>query len=152
MFRFPTRRTFLRAAAVGGTLVPAGVLAQRAFVGGLPAEFDPAICRASLSCGPASQSRSSRFGVGAACAACLASPWRAYSPSFRTVVSQGRSSVEKSALAPGPNVFSAIISSMIACTDTFGAGSAMRSLSVKSRIDLILGLRVLRKAGWRFLA
>ncbi|MBI2739569.1 MAG: ABC transporter substrate-binding protein [Rhodospirillales bacterium] len=48
MFRFPTRRTFLRAAAVGGTLLPAGVLAQRAFVGGLPAEFDPAICRASF--------------------------------------------------------------------------------------------------------
>lgn len=48
MLRFPTRRTFLRAAAVGGALVPAGVLAQRAFVGGLPAEFDPAICRASF--------------------------------------------------------------------------------------------------------
>ena len=49
MFRFPTRRTFLRAAAVGGTLVPAGVLAQRAFVGGLPPELiDPAICRASF--------------------------------------------------------------------------------------------------------
>ena len=49
MFRFPTRRTFLRAAAVGGTLVPAGVLAQRAFVGGLPSELiDPAICRASF--------------------------------------------------------------------------------------------------------
>jgi NitT/TauT family transport system substrate-binding protein len=49
MLRFPTRRTFLRAAAVGGTLLPAGVLAQRAFVGGLPAELlDPAICRASF--------------------------------------------------------------------------------------------------------
>jgi NitT/TauT family transport system substrate-binding protein len=49
MFRFPTRRTFLRAAAVTGTLVPAGVLAQRAFVGGVPAEpIDPAICRASF--------------------------------------------------------------------------------------------------------
>jgi NitT/TauT family transport system substrate-binding protein len=49
MFRFPTRRTFLRAAAVGSTLVPAGVLAQRAFVGGLPPELlDPAICRASF--------------------------------------------------------------------------------------------------------
>ena len=49
MYRFPTRRTFLRAAAVGGTLVPAGVLAQRAFVGGLPTELiDPAICRASF--------------------------------------------------------------------------------------------------------
>ena len=43
-----------------------------------------------------------------------------------------------------PNVFSAIICSMIACTDTFGAGSAMRSLSVKSRIDLMFGLRVVR--------
>ena len=49
MFRFPTRRTFLRAAAVGGTLLPAGVLAQRAFVGGLPPELiHPAICRASF--------------------------------------------------------------------------------------------------------
>jgi NitT/TauT family transport system substrate-binding protein len=49
MFRFPTRRTFLGAAAVGSTLVPAGVLAQRAFVGGLPPELlDPAICRASF--------------------------------------------------------------------------------------------------------
>ena len=44
MFRFSTRRTFLRAAAVGSALLPDGVLAQRAFVGGLPAEFDPAIC------------------------------------------------------------------------------------------------------------
>ena len=51
-----------------------------------------------------------------------------------------------------PSVFSAIICSMIACTETFGAGSAMRSLSVKSRIDLMFGLRVLRKAGWRFIA
>ena len=49
MFRFPTRRTFLRAAAVGSTLLPAGVLAQRAFVGGLPPELiHPAICRASF--------------------------------------------------------------------------------------------------------
>lgn len=48
MFRFPTRRHLLRTAAVGATLLPAGVLAQRAFVGGLPAEFDPAICRASF--------------------------------------------------------------------------------------------------------
>src|SRR5882757_2549572 len=48
MFRFPTRRTFLRAGAVAGTLLPASVLAQRAFVGGLPTELlDPAICRAS---------------------------------------------------------------------------------------------------------
>ena len=48
MFRFPTRRTFLRAGAVTGTLLPVSVLAQRAFVGGLPAELlDPAICRAS---------------------------------------------------------------------------------------------------------
>lgn len=49
MFRFPTRRTFLHAAAVTGTLVPASVLAQRAFVRGLPPELlDPAICRASF--------------------------------------------------------------------------------------------------------
>jgi NitT/TauT family transport system substrate-binding protein len=48
MFRFPARRTFLRAAAVGGTLLPAGVLAQRAFVGASTAEFDPAICRVSF--------------------------------------------------------------------------------------------------------
>jgi hypothetical protein len=45
---------------------------------------------------------------------------------------------------PGPNVFSAIICSMIACTDTFGAGSAIRSLSVKSRTDRMFGLRVVR--------
>ena len=49
MSRFPTRRTFLRAGAVAGTLLPASVLAQRAFVGGLPTELlDPAICRASF--------------------------------------------------------------------------------------------------------
>jgi len=49
MSRFPTRRTFLRAGAVTGTLLPASVLAQRAFVGGLPTELlDPAICRASF--------------------------------------------------------------------------------------------------------
>ena len=49
MFRFPTRRTFLRAAAITGTLVPASVLAQRAFVGGLPPDLlDPAICRTSF--------------------------------------------------------------------------------------------------------
>jgi hypothetical protein len=33
---------------------------------------------------------------------------------------------------------------MIACTDTFGAGSAMRSSSVKSRTDLMFCLRVVR--------
>lgn len=44
-----TRRTFLRTAAVTGTLLPAGVLAQRAFVGGLPKDLiDPAICRTSF--------------------------------------------------------------------------------------------------------
>ena len=49
MFRFPTRRNFLRAAAVTGTLLPAGALAQRGMVGGLPPELlDPAICRASF--------------------------------------------------------------------------------------------------------
>ena len=49
MFRFPTRRNLLRAAAVTGSLIPAGVMAQRAFVGSLPAELlDPAICRASF--------------------------------------------------------------------------------------------------------
>lgn len=49
MSRFSTRRTVLRAAAVAGTLLPAGVLAQRAFVGRPPAELlDPAICRASF--------------------------------------------------------------------------------------------------------
>lgn len=50
MFRLPTRRTFLRAAAVTGTLLPAGVVAQRGLVGGgLPADLlDPAICRASF--------------------------------------------------------------------------------------------------------
>src|SRR4029079_6655288 len=47
MSRFRTRRPFRRAPAVSGTLLPAGVLAQRAFVGASPAEFDPAICRAS---------------------------------------------------------------------------------------------------------
>ncbi len=48
MFRSPTRRNLLRAAAVTGSLIPAGVMAQRAFVGGLPADLlDPAICRAS---------------------------------------------------------------------------------------------------------
>jgi NitT/TauT family transport system substrate-binding protein len=47
MFRFPTRRTFLRAAAAGSALVPAAALAQRGFLRSLPAEFDPAICRAS---------------------------------------------------------------------------------------------------------
>ena len=50
MFRLPTRRTFLRAAAVTGALLPAGVVAQRALVGGgLPADLlDPAICRTSF--------------------------------------------------------------------------------------------------------
>jgi len=49
MSRFSTRRTFLRAAAVTGTLLPAGVLAQRAFVGGLPKDLlNPEICRASF--------------------------------------------------------------------------------------------------------
>ena len=50
MFRLPTRRTFLRAAAVTGTLLPAGVVAPRGLVGGgLPADLlDPAICRASF--------------------------------------------------------------------------------------------------------
>lgn len=49
MSRFPTRRTLLRVAAVTGTLLPAGVMAQRAFLHGLPAELpDPAICRASF--------------------------------------------------------------------------------------------------------
>jgi NitT/TauT family transport system substrate-binding protein len=49
MSRFATRRTFLRAAAVTGTLLPAGVLAQRAFVGGLPRDLvNPEICRASF--------------------------------------------------------------------------------------------------------
>ena len=48
MFLFPTRRNLLRAAAVTGSLIPAGVMAQRAFVGGLSADLiDPAICRAS---------------------------------------------------------------------------------------------------------
>ena len=45
----PNRRTFLRAAAVTGTLLPAGVLAQRLGRSPLPAELlDPAICRASF--------------------------------------------------------------------------------------------------------
>jgi NitT/TauT family transport system substrate-binding protein len=49
MFRLPTRRTFLQAAAMTGTLLPASVLAQRAFVHGPSADpFDPAICRASF--------------------------------------------------------------------------------------------------------
>lgn len=49
MSRFSSRRTLLRAAAVVGTLLPAGVLAQRAFVGRLPVDLlDPAICRASF--------------------------------------------------------------------------------------------------------
>jgi len=49
MFHFPTRRNLLRAAAITGSLIPAGVMAQRAFVGSLPAELlDPAICRASF--------------------------------------------------------------------------------------------------------
>ena len=49
MSRFATRRTFLRAAAVTGTLLPAGVFAQRAFVGGLPKDLlNPEICRASF--------------------------------------------------------------------------------------------------------
>ena len=50
MFRLPTRRTFLRAAAVTGTLLPAGVVAQRGLVGGgLPSDLlAPAICRASF--------------------------------------------------------------------------------------------------------
>src|SRR5205085_11648817 len=38
------------------------------------------------------------------------------------------------------------------CTDTLGAGSAMRSASVKSRSDAMRGLRVVRYAGWRFIA
>ena len=50
MFPLPTRRTFLRAAAVTGALLPAGVVAQRGLVGGgLPSDLlDPAICRASF--------------------------------------------------------------------------------------------------------
>ena len=43
MPRLPNRRTFLRAAAVTGTLLPAGVLAQRLGRSPLPAELlDPA--------------------------------------------------------------------------------------------------------------
>jgi NitT/TauT family transport system substrate-binding protein len=49
MSRFSTRRTFLRAAAITGTLLPAGVLAERGFVGGLPKDLlNPEICRASF--------------------------------------------------------------------------------------------------------
>lgn len=47
MSRFPTRRTFLHAAAAASALVPAAALAQRAFVRG-PELFDPAICRTSF--------------------------------------------------------------------------------------------------------
>lgn len=49
MYRRPTRRHLLRAAAVTGTLLPAGVLAQRAFIGHRPLDqIDPTICRASF--------------------------------------------------------------------------------------------------------
>lgn len=49
MSRFPTRRTFLHAAAAASALVPAAALAQRAFLrDALPDPFDPAICRASF--------------------------------------------------------------------------------------------------------
>lgn len=50
MLRLANRRAFLRAAAVGSALVPAGAVAQRFFVrDGLPPELlDPAICRTSF--------------------------------------------------------------------------------------------------------
>ncbi len=49
MYRFPTRRTFLRAAGFGSALVPAAALAQHTFLHGLPPELlDSAICRASF--------------------------------------------------------------------------------------------------------
>ena len=41
-----------------------------------------------------------------------------------------------------PNVFAAAICSTIACTEIFTAGTAMRSLSVKSRSVFTAGLRV----------
>ena len=46
--------------------------------------------------------------------------------------------------SPGPNAFSAAICSVIAWIETFTAGSAMRSLSVKSLSDFTSGLIVLR--------
>ena len=42
--------------------------------------------------------------------------------------------------SPGPNAFSAAICSVIAWIETFTAGSAMRSLAVKSLIDLHVGI------------
>src|SRR5262249_18276987 len=46
-----------------------------------------------------------------------------------------------------PHSLAAAICRVTACTDTLIAGSAMRSLSVKSAIVLIAGLRALRKNG-----
>ncbi len=49
MFRLPTRRTFLRAAAVTGTLAGRCRRTTRSRGGGLPTDLlDPAICRASF--------------------------------------------------------------------------------------------------------
>lgn len=48
MSRFPSRRTFLRVAGLGSTLVPAAALAQHAFLRLPSAELDPSICRASF--------------------------------------------------------------------------------------------------------
>ena len=45
---------------------------------------------------------------------------------------------------PAPNCFSAAIWSVTAWIDTFTAGSAIRSFSVKSAIVLTFGLIVLR--------
>src|SRR5438477_1948554 len=48
MFRFASRRTFLRAAGLGSALLPAAALAQHAWLRLPEAEFDPAICRTSF--------------------------------------------------------------------------------------------------------
>ncbi|HKV16321.1 MAG TPA: ABC transporter substrate-binding protein [Reyranella sp.] len=48
MFRSPSRRAFLRAAAASSALVPAAALAQHAFLRRPSPELDPAICRSSF--------------------------------------------------------------------------------------------------------
>ncbi|SJZ93289.1 NitT/TauT family transport system substrate-binding protein [Enhydrobacter aerosaccus] len=49
MFRFATRRTFLRTAAAASALIPAAAVAQRTFLRGQTLDqFDPSICRTSF--------------------------------------------------------------------------------------------------------
>src|SRR6185312_16706076 len=74
-----------------------------------------------------------------------------FPPSSATVASGGDidtvsgSSVSKAFI---PYALAAAICSVMACTETLIAGTAMRSVSLKSRMVLIAGSRLLSKNGW----